>query len=474
MAIPLSGATQGNGRPNTFYSYTVETDSRTADSVHVVLKLNLRLQWASSYYSFRIAHECKVNGVYQYADIKTQRNFWGHQWGGLFIVDYFDWGVFGWDPQTYDYDGSRWHGPYTVFDGVVPIEPGDDRLHIVPCITQPPITGLGGWGEVYGPNDQDITNWEGCTGYWRPFGEDEQIGTYANRPCPQDGCFLNNRWLEELGGGEVGVYPYAADVARVDVSPKNIDVSEQVNAKVTASWPKAARADRYLVYEGFGEGWGAIETPGTSISFVPSMARRGEMEANGEVYVSVRSVDSSGVKSPNAVTGGPVTYTERSGMLPKNVYLSGSCGTNLVSSRGEKAVIRYSGWVDGSYPIASYAAQVTYPDGSVETTTWAAPRGSDPKVEQAAAITVRRGKNGERANVSLSATNSKGLLVKASGGALSVSFDIEYVGSGIWVRCGDRGAWKTGPVWVYIDNVGWREARSGWVYDARNKVWRSS
>lgn len=457
--MPMEGAVESNGSPSCFYRYAVDVSGRDASKAHVRLSLWLRMRWPSSYYSFRIAHECKVNGVYAYADVKTTRAFWGHQWDGTFIVGYYDWGTFGWDASSPDYDGSVWHGPFTVFDADVPMATGDDAVSIVPCITQPPITGLGSYDEVFGPNDEDVTNWQGRTGYWRPFGDDEQVGSYAGRPCPEDGPWLNNRGLAELDCPKVGRYAAPSPVSRVDVSPRSIDVARQADTRIRASWPASRLASRYVVKVMDPNGPAEVTVTGTSAEVIPPSARNGLFEDGWDTCVTVTPVDANGV-SGGATGSDAVRYFETPSRGPSSLRIECSRGIGAAGTRPEDAEAAYTPGTDGSYPVARY--ELLGPGGKV--CSWpasaAAREGSERRYRP---VRVAVGRPGASERYELVAYDSKGRELSPRASA-SVS-----MGSGV-VSVWDGSAWLQGQPWVW-DGSAWLQGERAWVWDG--SAWRS-
>lgn len=468
MSIPWSGATQSNGVPGTYYEYRAEYSNRTEKSIRVKLQIRLRMQWYSSYYSFRIAHECKVNGVYQYADIKTTRRFWGHQWEG----SYYGGGEFYWQAGDYNYDGTNWHGWYTVFDGNVPIGLDDDTVEIVPCITQPPITGLG-QGGIYATNYQDITNWEGRRGVWRPFGSDEMRGSYKSRACPEDGCWLNNRNVEGLSGGlKVGKYQRPANASGIVLSPSRIDVAEQDSRAVTGSWGRAQRASGYRLYLSKSSSGASSRSIGSvsrnSATFHPRIGLKlDEMVDGDEVYLGVRPYDSNGVESTRTVWGGPARYFEAPSEAPDEAYLVGRNGEpNRILYKGERAVLHYSGESDGSYPIETFELHRKSDGASVR---WA--RGNASESADAAERLVSLSIPGvERPNVverwELRAYNTKGRPVYKEDGTW-LEIEVDYYGGVVFVH--DAG-WHEGICWVYSGGS-WHEAEA--VYVRKGGEWKT-
>ena len=470
--IPLEGHSQSTGRPGTYYKYSVETFDRTATSVHVRVWYSCRMEWYSSYYSFRIAHECRVNGVYQYADIKTTRKFWGHQWEG----SYYDQDDMYWQYGEYDYDGTAWHGPYKVFDAVVPMGVDDTDIEIIPCVTQPPITGLGGVG-IYAPNPQDVTNWAGQWGYWRPFGDDEMIGSYTpwnlGVPCPEDGPFLNNRWLDTLEGGSIGAYRRPQPPSGVSLTPAGVDVSEQRDRPLQGLWRAGNGASSYdvrLYLDGGAQGGVSLSrTASTKVEFTPmGPLSVTEMKNGDRVRIGVASVDSQGVQSASRAYSNWTTYSEVASSAPTNAWLAGRRRgeRNEVFFRGETADLHYSGQKDGSWPIETYRL-VRLSDG--KSVSWDASQAArDPdalggKVIALSAPGVDRAPRTER--FELRAYDARGAATYMPSGGW-FRFDVLYYGGLVWVYDSE---WMEGPCWVW-DGSTWRQADEVHVWDG--STWR--
>lgn len=469
MGIAWGGACQSNGQPQTYYEYAVETWGRTASSIHVRLKIRVRMKWYSSYFSFAIAHECKVNGVYQSASIKDTRKFWGHQWEG----SYYGGGDFYWSSGEYDYDGTVWHGWYTVFDGDVPMDVDDDAVHIVPCITRPPITGLGGGG-IYAANDLDKTNWQGRSGVWSPFGTDQHIGSWAWRPLTEDGCFLNNRWLEELGDGlYVGKYPRPANVENISLTPAKVDVANQDTQAVTGSWSASQRAVGYNVQISKGG-------PGRNPVSLGSVNRNGitlhprknlnvsELFDGDQVYIGVYSFDGSGVTSTQTRWGGPVTYYEIPSRSPNAGYLIGRKGEpNQIIYKGESAVLHYSGEYNGSYAIQTYQL-VRLSDGVTLTWQRGDAKSSSTAMEKLIALSIPGVDRPRQTRVwELRAFNVKNRAVYMDDNNEWLRISVDYYGGVVYVH--DEG-WREGICWVW-ENGTWHESDAVFVY--RNGVWET-
>lgn len=465
MSIPLSGQTWGptpKSRPYTFYEYKVQTSDRDATSVRVKLLLRLRMQNYSSYYSFRIAHECKVNGVYQYADVKTTRRFWGHQWSG----SYYGGGDFYWQQGDPYYDGRAWRGWFTVFDARVPIGVDATTLDIVPCITQPPITGLGGGG-IYAPNSQDETNWVGRRGYWRPFGNDEMIGTYANRPCPDSGCFLNNYYLESLAAPAIGVYPRPSDVANLTLNPTSIDVAVQDAKRVDGKWSASQRAAQYDCQisktPDHKDAKALAKVSATNISFLPKESYgRVEMMDGDKFWLGVQAVDGRNVTSKNRTWAGPATYFETPSEAPSQAFLMGRKKVkNEIIYRGEDAVLSYIGQKDGSYPIARFEL-VRVSDGW--SSSWTPSEGRKSADWWQRTLFVAGVARPRQTQVfELRAYNTKGRPVYLKGQKKWLRFDVFYYGGVLYVL-DERKKWHEGIAWVYDQHGHWKEADAVYVW----------
>ena len=475
MSIPMSGQTSdpGGGQkssPYTFYEYHVETWNRTSSSVHVKLSLYLWMKYYSSYYSFRIAHETKVNGVYQYSDIKTTRRFWGHQRSvGTSYFDVDDFWFAYWDPW---YDGTYHHGPFVVFEGDVPMGLDDDTLNIIPCITQPPITNIG--GGIYVSNWQDQNGWQGESGYWRPFGPDEHWGSYAWIPNSWSGCFLNNRYCESLEGDgvRIGKYPRPSACRNLILSPSSMDVQYQDSTPIVARWDSAARAAQYAVkLERLPKGettWVSDDwqyTRDTQISIMPkSRIPSGEIFDSDQYRVIVQSVDSSGVWSSSSTTSNTTTYYEIASHAPTNAYLMGRRGKqNEIIYRGESAKLYFDGWFDGSYPIAKLSlvrqdsVSVDILPSVVSNTTR---HEESPKT-----VDIPAYKPNRKITFELRAWNTMGRPVYVDGDLSTkkwFTFEVEYYGAvaSVWTGA----AWQEGIVWVW-DGTEWHEGSELFVWN---------
>lgn len=470
MAIPIKGQTESEGSPSTYYEYEVVASNRRADKVHIQLKLWVRMKNFSNYFSFAIGHECKVNGVYQYHVFKNDRKWWGHQWEG----DYSGY----WKKGSYDYNGSNWHGPYTVFDGDVPIGLDDGYVHIVPCIVRPPITGLGGTG-IYAKNDMDKTNWKGRKGVWRPWGTDEQRGSWANRALTHDMAFGNNKSLQELGtdsGYWIGVYPRPSVVKGLSLSPQTIDVAKQDAQAVLAKWDASQRAKGYKVYIAKdapgSRSKGCGSTAARSMSIAPR-AKLGlsELFHGDKVYVGVVSYDSAGVEAKKVSWAGPVNYFENLSEAPNSGYVLGKKRErNKILYRGEPNVeIRYSGTRDGSYPIKRYEL-VRISDGY--KIGWS--RSSEISIAAAAEKLFRASSfpgvaRPRKSSVwELRCYNTKERPVYMKGTKSWLRISVYYYGGVLYVY--DGGRWHEGIAWVY-DSGKWHEADA--VHVHRNGDWKT-
>lgn len=472
MAVPMEGWTESNGSPDVYYRYELSTSNRTASTVHVVLRLSLRLRYYSSYYSFRVAHECTVNGVYQYRDIKTDRSFWGHQWEGTYLE-----GSFGWVYGTYDYDGTAWHGPYTVFEGDVPMGLDETALHVVPCVTQPPITGLGGTG-LYAPNPQDVTNWAGQWGYWRPFGEDEMVGSYTpwnlGYPCPSDGPFLNNRGLQELSGPGVDIGPYGRPDSpkSATATPSRIDVAQASTTPVSVSWPSTG-SPTYLVEMNFGDEVREVSrTSSPSLKVLPGKVLGRAMAAGDSVSFSVTPVDSNGVAATSPARTGDVVYFEVGSTPPSDVDLLtsrpdavvGGALCKQVSFRGERCVFLYRGGTDGSYPASRYVLEL---DGS-QVASWRAQDASQTAHGglrwSSVQVSLPGGEAGSKGVLALYAYDSAGRLLEPV-----PTLDVYRYGTDAHVWDGSK--FREGYSVHVWDGSSWLEASRPYVWDG--KKWRT-
>jgi hypothetical protein len=410
--IYLEGKTQSNDQsPSTRYKYGLEITNRRANQVHVKLSVSVRMELPTNFFSFRIAHECRVmawpvgsggayapearaldacrkSGTYQYADIKKTRAFWGHQWVGSYDGP----GDFGWTYGSADYYGDAWHGPFVVFDKDVPCEVGTTKLVIIPCITQPPITGLGGSG-IYAVNRQDVNNWRGSPGYWRPFGVKldgvagyEDIGSHSTANLgpmmTEDGSFLSNKNVEMLDPrlSVISKYPVPEKPSSLMVTPSAIDVAEGTTTDVHPMWTDSPRAARYRIdltvtkvnLSGSQlyvktKTWGFTSTKsgnGPYIS-VSKMFGISEFFDGDKVRVSVIPYDSNGVQGTPAESA-DVSYFARPAKAPQFARIVGRQGVdNAIAWNGEEAAtLTFGGWQDGSYPIVAFTLVVLGFDAS--------------------------------------------------------------------------------------------------------------
>lgn len=460
MAIPMGGATQSQGHPRTYYQYGLSVSDRNSTSVYVRLTLSLRMQWWSNYFSFAIAHECKVQGYYQARTLKYDRHWWGHQWTG----SYGDWD-FGWDPDWYDYNGDVWHGPYTVFEGWVPIGVDESHLSIIPCITRPPITDS---------NPLDIGNWAGSSGYWHPWAADEHYGPYAWSGDHEDMAFGNNRWCEELAGCDIGVYPRPDAPKSIILTPPRIDVAVQDTRSVSGDWNDCQRAAKYNLWISRTSSGTSPVSIGTvkksSCSFFPRK-RFGvdEMFDGDKVYLGVQSVDRSGVTSRNTVWAGPTTYYEIPSKAPSSAYLVGrKKDHNQILFRGEDAKLYYSGMSDGSYPIAKYSLYRLEDGAHVDWIPSDASSGEElgQKVVELTMAGVKRPR--QTKVLELRAYNTKGRPVYLSGTKSWLRISVLYFGGVVYVYTGER--WHEGICYVYTGGD-WHE--SDGVYVQTNGGWHT-
>jgi len=503
MGIAWSGATQSGGAPKTFYWYEAEYSNRTATTVHVKLKLWVRMNTYSSYFSFQIAHETKVYKVsddsvieeaYQWAWIKQGRGWWGHQWEGDSWL---------WTAGTWDYNGSNWHGPYTVFDKDVPIGIDDETINIVPVITRPPC--------LYDPSSfdgsytpwLDKTNWKGYSGYWRPWSKTEYPWYFwhYDHSCSEDMAFGNNRWLEPLGGGtNIGRYVRISDVGVIRANPQRIDVSLQDSQEVTVSWDAVSGASYYkvtIVDEGTGEVINTVSDSyrQTSITFNPKRYFVGgnnwkstELFDGTKVHVYVQSFDNQGISSASSTAAPEISYYEVASEAPTDAFIIGRNGRkNECMFRGERLNFYYDGSKDGSYKIAKYVLHRV--KDKVEV-SWEPPKDSSGKDSRSRDINGRFvtidfpswAKPNEDIVFELRAYNSKGRPVYMSGTSSWFRFSVHYYGGILYVwgkpeytgndtaydRLSGESAWREGLCRVW-DGSEWRESEVVYVWDG---YWR--
>lgn len=452
--MPLEGWTQSNGQPNTMYSYSVETWGRTARSTHVRLKLWVRMRYYDSFFSYAIGHQCTVNGVYQNASIKHDRKFWGR---------YADWGLNG--SWAGDRDGTMWHGPFVVFDADVPIGTDEENLTIVPMIVRP-------WIGTF--DDNEITNWEGRYGQ----------GYYADRPCPQDGAFMNNKdgmysitWHE-------GAYPRPETPSSVKASPPQIEIIQAQSQRASVSWSRCNGAAGYdlFAYRGASvpEGARNPDTVAQHAKFVRAIGGIGsisttvlpsdffDINTGDKIFFGIRSYDGQ-AWSKQVVWSDAVTYFEIPSTAPTDLWCVGRRGVeNSVLCSGETVRFYYSGWSDGSYPIEHYDLVGSF-DGLVRS--WKA---SDARDEQAGVKSVEVNMKRRRPRTSqvftILAYDSKGRLVHMAGGG-DAKADVLYYGGLIWRYDAESGPrWHQGLVDVYSDDA-MRESAA--VYVMVRGKWRT-
>ena len=525
MGIPWSGYTEGNGDPYSLYEYRKTLSNRTSTSVHLKLEIRVRMRDWSNYFSFQIAHETMVyvgqygrNGVYQSAWIKQGRGWWGHQWEGDSWL---------WEEDSYDYAGNNWHGWYTVFDKDIKIDVDESEIFIVPCITRPPC--------LYDPYNfdgewtpsLDKTNWEGHSGYWRPFGADEYPWYwyfYDHEPS-EDMAFGNNRNLEALGDGtNIGKYPRPANVTGFSVTPTRIDVSEQDSKSVKLSWNKATNASGYeiCISKGSKTAWNGSDTStvklvasnatGTSLNFNPKQAFVGgtnwkstELKDGDKFYIGIRSHDSAWVRSTSWTWVGPVTYYEVLSTAPTSCFVVGRNGVrNECLFIGETLKIYFSGQTNGSYPIDRFvlrrqdgvelswkASEKTSSDSLGKYVTKALAGWS--RANQTVSFELRA-YNTKNREVRLASYNSSGtgdkwfkFDVKFYGGVMYVYGKSSYTGNeGAYNKLSGGESWEQGMCRVYgkssytgndtaygnlSDSESWHDAEMVYVWNG--KKWSS-
>lgn len=460
--------TQSGGRPQTLYQYYAEYSDRRHDRVRIRLYVRVRLRYYSSYFSFRITHAAKVNGVYQDAEIKSTRAFWGHQWEG----SYDDVGDFDWWEGSYDYDGSNWHGWYKVFDGDVPVGVDDTSVEIRPCITREPITGPGnpyGEGYPHGWNNQDHTNWADSAGVWRPWRDTAYIGSYAWRRNGVDACFLNNRWCEPLSPSfGIPAYPRPSVIGHIAVSPTRVDVAVQETKKITASWSPSSNARGYKVWM---KKNGAHRTYlGTTsachYSVNPFVVyKRKEIFDGDKFSFVVMPYDSNGIEARRETESDTCQYYEIPSYAPNSGYVMGRKGTkNEILFKGEDsstARIFYSGMKDGSYPVYTYQL-VRNEDGA--TITWADSQGigTNPTYIARAIAGVQRPRVTKVWTLKAFNTKNRPCYMKDTKKKW-LQISIKYYGGVVYAYDAENGKWREGLANVYADGE-WHESDSLYVY----------
>jgi hypothetical protein len=486
MGIPMGGQTYDpdgcpKSHPYTYYQYYLDHWNRQVNSVHIKLTIAMWMQNYCSYYSFQIAHETKAGAGlenYQFAWIKTGRRYWGHQRsvGSEYYGDDDMWFAY-WDDW---YDGRTWHWT-TAFEQDVACGPDDEYVRIVPCVTQPPITNIG--GGIYSWNPQDQNNWCGRSGYWRPFGEDEHWGSYAWDPLDESACFLNNKWLESMDGAWVGRYPRPDNCKWVKLTPEKMDVQYQWEQPLHVEWNAAARAVKYSVrfevmrgnqwYEWKskswygGQSWVSSErwyTDKTSIDIYPmehELLKRDEIFDGDKIRVVVHPIDAQGAWSLSHTLSNEMSYFEIPSHAPDNCYLIGRRGEkNKIIYHGENAKLYFDGWFDGSWPIAKI--ELVRVDPTPEVLYAYEPKVISNKVrheESPMDVYVTAGKPNSDAVFEVRAYNTRGREVWLSGtpgGQPWFRIYVHYYGAVVDIWTG--GAWREGIAWVW-DGTTWHEGQ---------------
>lgn len=464
---------ESNGVPQTLYKYTAEYSNRRYNYVHIKLYVSVRMRYYSSYFSFRITHAAKVNGVYQDAEIKSTRAFWGHQWEG----SYDDVGDFDWWYGSYDYDGSNWHGWYKVFDGDVPVGVDDTSVDIRPCITREPITGPGnpyGTGYPHGTNYLDKTNWEGNSGVWRPWRDTAHIGSWAWSALTQDGCFLNNRNCESLSPAfSIPAYPRPAVLGPVIISPTKVDVGVQETKNLTAIWSPSSYAAGYKVWMKKSDGSKVYlgTTTWCKYSANPFVVfGKNEIFDKEKFSFVVMPYDKNGVEALRPTESNTCEYYEIPSYAPNNGYVIGRKGTkNEILFKGEDAStakIFYSGMEDGSYPIYTYQL-VRNEDGV--TVTWADSEGIgfNPTYVTRAIAGVQRPRVTKTWTLKAFNTKNRPCYMKGTTNQW-LQIDITYYGGVVYAYDSRNKKWHEGLARVYVDGK-WYEADAMFVY--KNGEW---
>lgn len=372
MTIPLEGACQSNGSPGTYYKYTAEVSNRRPGWVHYKLWVYLRMATRSSFFSFGITHACKVNGVYQTAWIKSDRTFWG------------GWSTFGWAPYGSNYDdmvdGTKWHGPFLVFDRDVPVGIDDTSIEVIPCITRPCICDGSDW-DAYAYNANEICNWEDYWGQWVPWGDRTFYGYYASRDCPEDGAFLNNYWKEPLAGGNK-IQPYARPkaVQSVKLSPASIDIAQKGEAHLIGEWQAvngAAGYDCTLTLERQGaddfvvkiDGIGATSDANRVYDFGVPSKMFGDIAVGDKIFLSVIPYDSNKVYATNLAESGKSLFIAHIAPSPVDgVNVGGAARVDVAVQDTYKMAVSWSaprdaGNLPNPTPVDGYNVYVSYTHG---------------------------------------------------------------------------------------------------------------
>ena len=463
---------QSNGSPQTLYKYTAEYSDRRFDRVRIRLYVSVRMRYYSSYFSFRITHAAKVNGVYQDAEIKSSRAFWGHQWEG----SYDDVGDFDWWEGSYDYNGANWHGWYKVFDGDVPVGVDDTSVTIQPCITREPITGPGnpyGTGYPHGTNSLDKTNWQGCSGVWRPWRDTAQIGSWAWRNLNVDAAFLNNRWLDSLSPNfRIPAYPRPNPITTVKISPSRVDVAIQERKSLTATWSAPSNATGYKVWmkkNGANKVYlGTTTACKYSVNPYVVYGRKEIFDKDKFTFV-VMPYDRNGIEAVRTTESSACEYYEIPSYAPNAGYVTGRKGTkNEILFKGEgadTATIFYSGMEDGSYPVCTY--QLVRDDGV--TITWADSEGTGiaPASVRRAIAGVQRPRTTRTWTLKAFNTKNRPCYMKGTNNKW-LQISITYYGGVIYVYDEPNNKWHEGLARVYVDKT-WYESDAMFVY--RNGEW---
>ena len=193
-----------------------------------------------------------------------------------------------------------------------------------------------------------------------------------------------------------------------------------------------------------------------------------DIKTGDKLFFGIRTYDGQ-AWSKQVAWSDAVSYFEIPSYGPTQLWCIGRRGTrNEVLCAGETVRFYYSGWEDGSYPVARYEL-VGSVDGLVRS--WKA---SDARSEQAGIKSVEVALKRQRPRTSQTFTlrsyDAKGRAVHMRNGA-DVQAVVDYYGGLIWRYDVPNGArWHQGLASVYV-NGKWRESEAVYVF-ARGK-WRT-
>lgn len=299
-----------------------------------------------------------------------------------------------------------------------------------------------------------------------PFGLDDSVVT------------VSTTIGDDIGGGyDFGTYQRPSKVDSVTLSSCSIDVSEQNDASVTASWEPSDGAYGYRVYLNVDEVLMDVQivdsgTSATSCTFNPKKEmsnstswRSREVLAGYSLHVGVEPYDGNGVSAMDVTWSDALVYTEEEGRSPSYGKLVGSNGNdNEVAYVGEEGVsLYYSGQADGSYDVTDFSLRR---DDGVELSWKASDASEEDGFKRIELGMPAYGHADVNAQFELRAYNSAGHPVYAGDGSWAKFSALLYGGiAGVMTDDG----WKVGRLWVY-DGAGWRMAKAVSVYDGK---WKS-